>query len=481
MRLLLTLLLIAFATLAPKNLAAQYGGGTTYYTVKFPDDVKIRGCRLSPPPAEWPDIERVSTCNFNVGVSIRDQIYYTGTSRSCYKIVRRYRLVDWCVSNRGSTPFYVFNPPGTDVGAKATGNAFNRGFLEYEQIITVIDDSAPRFIDCPAKPVIFCDVSGNDPRFYNDGHKDRCEGKADLRIAVTDICSGSAVNLRYILRLDMDGDGFLDRTINSMTDTSAWPIARTVVKDTLRGRVAFPDTLELPYGVHKIEWIADDDCGNRTVCQYDFEIKDCKIPGILCINGLSANIMQTGMVTIQLELFQPKVSDNCTPVNMLELGIRPDTPGLVFPKQQALTYTCQTLDTQRVQIWVRDRAGNTGFCRTYVLIQDPTGSCKPKPAQGETAEERNGTTHNALNTFVLYPIQPNPAKNGAVQIRFDLPEAGLAQISVFDLTGRLHYRSQASYAEGTQVQPIQLPAVNGLLLVQVKTAYGVAVEKVVNN
>jgi hypothetical protein len=36
----------------------------------------------------------------------------------------------------------------------------------------------------------------------------------------------------------------------------------------------------------------------RTICEYTFVVKDCKKPTVVCINGLSVNIMPTKMITL---------------------------------------------------------------------------------------------------------------------------------------------------------------------------------------
>jgi hypothetical protein len=72
---------------------------------------------------------------------------------------------------------------------------------------------------------------------------------------------------------------------------------------------------ELPYGTHKIKWIVEDGCGNETVCEYTFVVKDCKAPTVVCINGLSVNIMPTKMITLWDVDFLQYTEDNCTPSN----------------------------------------------------------------------------------------------------------------------------------------------------------------------
>src|SRR5690606_25650781 len=57
-------------------------------------------------------------------------------------------------------------------------------------------------------------------------------------------------------------------------------------------------TPELPYGRHKIRWIISDGCGNETFREYDFEVKDAKAPTVVCLNGLSVNIMSSDMIQL---------------------------------------------------------------------------------------------------------------------------------------------------------------------------------------
>jgi hypothetical protein len=71
-------------------------------------------------------------------------------------------------------------------------------------------------------------------------------------------------------------------------------------------------TPQLPHGTHKIKWFVSDGCGNETVCEYTIIIKDCKAPTVVCLNGLSVNIMPTGMITLWASDFLQYTEDNCT-------------------------------------------------------------------------------------------------------------------------------------------------------------------------
>jgi hypothetical protein len=118
-------------------------------------------------------------------------------------------------------------------------------------------------------------------------------------------------------------------------------------------------------------------------------VKDCKKPTIVCINGLAVNLMNSAPPMVQLWAsdFLQYTEDNCTPDNLVKVGIRRvgqadgqgNTTG--FPKnadgtpQTGVSFTCADLGTQLVELWGLDLAGNADYCETYVLIQDNMGLC----------------------------------------------------------------------------------------------------------
>jgi hypothetical protein len=254
------------------------------------------------------------------------------------------------------------------------------------------------------------------------GSHDLCEGPTDLNITGTDLCSGANIDIRYLLFLDLDGDGTMETVISS-TNLPSWntvnfgnagnpnfaggsprafderPVASNqkygfALQTTTSGKnktgavrwntQQSPATYtipELPYGTHKIKWILSDGCGNDQVCEYTFVVKDCKKPTVVCLNGLSVNIMPTGMIQMWASDFLQYGQDNCTPANQLKYGIRRSGTGTGFPVDgngnpiTSVTFTCADLGTQSVELWAIDKAGNADYCETYVIVQDNSGNC----------------------------------------------------------------------------------------------------------
>jgi hypothetical protein len=317
----------------------------------------------------------------------------------------------------------------------------------YKQIIKVVDQQKPT-VDCPASPVEYCDLSANDPQLWNQSYwwdnstesHDLCEGEAALCITATDLCSGANVNISYLLFLDTNNDGSMETVVSSNNPPAPgtvrynnigsastgynggveqvfdgrpvpanqiyrWALHTTVAGTSKTGCVnwktlaqlptpANPNGLagvapQLPYGTHKIKWTITDGCGNEATCEYEFVVKDCKAPTVICYNGLSTNIMaigpNQGMAVVWASDFLQYGFDNCTPDDKLKYSIVKASQSTgEFPLDPitglpitSLSFDCTELGPQPVQLWVMDLAGNADFCTTFIDVQDNNGVCVP--------------------------------------------------------------------------------------------------------
>ncbi len=321
-------------------------------------------------------------------------------------------------SDAAPTNFSVFWDP--------TANCYT-----YQQVIKVVDAKHPDIAGCPVQ-VAVCDLSDNDPLLwhsnaFNDpitGQHDLCETPTDLHISATDDCSGVDVNFRYLLFLDLNQDGDMETVVSSTNlpgfntinagnaslpnylggtplpfdqrpvpanQKFGFTLQITSAGNTRTARVAWNTAQnpgvyadpQLPYGKHKIKWFVTDNCGNESVCEYPFEVQDCKKPTVACLNGISVNIMAGGTIGLNTSDFLQYADDNCTPSTLLRYGLRRVGAGTGFPEDaqgnpiQMVDFACADLGKQYVELWAEDLAGNADFCQAQVNIQDNMQICSP--------------------------------------------------------------------------------------------------------
>ncbi len=198
-----------------------------------------------------------------VGSSFTDELV-TVVPDACYKIIRKWRISNWCTYNPDLPCVSIPNPnpnailnhpsnlnaPALKVTPYKAGNtsvpvdwrstliSINPGepqtdysifwsatanCYEYNQIIKIIDNDKPVIDNCPAAPVTFSDLTPNNPALWNDAQlwdgkihsHDLCEMDADLSITASDLCAGPNINVSYLLFLDVDGDGSMETVVNS--------------------------------------------------------------------------------------------------------------------------------------------------------------------------------------------------------------------------------------------------------------------------
>ena len=241
---------------------------------------------------------------------------------TCYKILRKWVVIDWCQYNR-------------QTGA---------GIWDTTQIIVVKSSEPPTIFTCDSKT--FCDVLA----FY-DGNTNQCMGSYSLTGDGEDDCT-EVPDLIWSYRIDENNDGTFANPKSGKTASGV-----------------------LPVGTHRLRWILTDQCGNSSTCDQVFTIKDCKKPTPYCINGIVTVVMQTnGEVSIWAKDFNLGSSDNCTRPQNLKYSFSPDTT------HKSITYNCDSLDRQAVitkivRIYVTDEFGNQDYCETSIRIQDNNHVC----------------------------------------------------------------------------------------------------------
>ena len=233
------------------------------YYVRFPDDRILTTCdgsgQYGAPVVFGEDCELLA-------VSFEDDTF-TVVPDACFKIERQWKIINWCTfdpncelthipnPNPNATANHPTNLPGPVVSDRCNApstdpwratrvkinptdatetnycdfwrkpSACSPGapaFIGYKyiQIIKIVDQQQPQPL--LSKPDT-CDLTDNDPFFWNldywwdatHARHDLCEMPIDLKLTATDACSGPNINFRYLLVLDLDGNGGMETVVGS--------------------------------------------------------------------------------------------------------------------------------------------------------------------------------------------------------------------------------------------------------------------------
>jgi hypothetical protein len=305
---------------------------------------------------------------------------------------------------------------------------------------------------CPTSTVIREDLSNNDPTLWNAAYwldpvinsNDLAEEGFIFDVLLTNSCTTGTPYYRFILDLDLDGNGQRETRIDSdslpgrdsihfnniasgtvtggevrrfdfrpvapagkyrfyLANDSVGPFTRRL-SVRMQGNNNAPAIL--PYGTHEIQWTATNGCGQTQTCSFLGQMRDGAPPKVVCLNGLSLNLANTQPpgITLYASNFLQYTEDYYTPANLIKIAIRrkgqPDGMGNTtgFPRnadgtpQTIISFNCSDIGTQEVNLWAIDKSNLTDSCTTYVLIQDNALVCTPGvfPIRGTIATEVGG-------------------------------------------------------------------------------------------
>lgn len=294
----------------------------TINDIDFPDDISFNNvCDLSLVlPANLPAGFNIPTyvedgCD-QIGYDFEDSVTdFSDGSMSCYQIIRTWTVADWCQNSGG-----VF----------AT--------FEGQQVITVTNSIAPEITgDCSNREQCSFDIACG-PMYI------------ELTNSGSDDCTQDTF-LNWSYMIDLDSDGSVDIVGNTSDASGTYAV-----------------------GLHTINWLLTDGCGNEDACSYTFEIKNCKTATPICLDNLTAEIIGTDTdgdtvpdteeVTILASYFDGGSYHVCG--TDILLSFSPDV------NDTTRTYGCDDIGEQPIELWVTDVNGNQDFCTTTVDIQNNT-------------------------------------------------------------------------------------------------------------
>ncbi|MCC6816866.1 MAG: T9SS type A sorting domain-containing protein [Saprospiraceae bacterium] len=274
-------------------------------------DTTFIGCLNSTDPSvtgrpSWPN--NLNCSRLVAGYS--DQVF-NQVENACYKILRRWTIIDDCNPN------------------------FSWG---RTQVIKVANNQGPVF------PPGFC---------FNktfDILSDNCTGFIELIGIAGDDCTDTA-DLAWSYKIDLNNNGSIDAT---------------GVGNNASGVYAG--------GTHRITWTVEDRCGNSSTCTYTFVGRDRKAPTPYCRGGIVTVIMpSSGNVDVWASDLNLASTDNCSPSNALRYSFSTNTSNTSrrYNCDSLPNGVSKTFD---VRIYVTDEAGNQNYCDTRIIIQDGLGN-----------------------------------------------------------------------------------------------------------
>ncbi len=290
----------------------------SFENIQWPRDTTIEKCNPDSISIHMTGIPKYDNEKCAVIIAdYEDQVFKTSETGNCFKIIRRWKVLDWCRFENGDK---------NAVGYK-------------DQIIKLTNKVAPILV-----------TTCQDTSICN--HSDTCGSTAYSKTFFgSDDCT-SNVQLRWSWTIDLYNNGSAD--INGLTSTVS---------------------TQLPNGKHKVNIELKDACGNFTNCVYFITVKDCKAPTPYCILSLSTAIMETGMIAVWAKDFDRGSFDNCTAQSKLKYSFSKNI------LDTARIFTCDSLlnvksKAFKLEMWVTDEDGNQDHCTTLLTVQDNGNICK---------------------------------------------------------------------------------------------------------
>ncbi len=273
-----------------------------------------------------------------VGITYKDHVFEIQDS-ACYKILREWKIIDWCAYEGG-----------------ALGSNIESYIYRDVQVIKIMNNIDP-VITCPAD----VNVCSFQP-ICSTGEF------LSLTATATDDCT-DADDFQWTWQLFANVAN-PETFVPASTTPTVVGVGATVARN-------------FPVGTHVLRFIVEDKCGNTDACTTIVRVRDCKKPTPICFFGLSVDLMpNNGQVTVPATRWNNNSFDNCTAnanliirVERLTSGDGINPPG---PSAANILFTCADLGSVPVRMWVGDADGNWDYCETFMVVQNNMGAdCPP--------------------------------------------------------------------------------------------------------
>ncbi len=289
----------------------------------FPVDVTIDECafgpNIHPEFTGKPIANKLFDCT-NIAISYKDEAPYTTNNNGvCYKILRTWKIVDWCRFN----PHYP--------------HAYT---LSHVQEIN-ISNSGIVIFTCPQQDII---VNATSPL---------CEAYVDLGVTFSSTCNAS---MSVSWEIDAFSNGTIDYVGNGNDASDIYPV-----------------------GEHKITYYAVNHCGGgQSSCTIYFNVVGDKEPTPICRAELVWTMGYNQETIVWASDFDLKSVGGCNGLDNISFSFV-DTDEINYP-ESSRTFTCSDIpngisETIQLDIFVIDEAGLSSSCHVFLQLQDTQDYC----------------------------------------------------------------------------------------------------------
>jgi len=326
-------------------------------TIYFPEN-KTYQCKeeISNDKPTWTS----GSCDV-LGYHVDDTVYEVAED-ACYKIFRKFTVINWCTYDPQSTSGY--------------------GKWTHTQIIKVLENAPPTITDCTDKVI---------------GLEADCKAAFTIKNSAFDDAGCPSQLLTWTVEIDLWADGTTDYRygINEAGANKLGPVANNqVISITLPERIGT--------GKHKVHWSVKDQCGNFRSCHTNVETKDIKKPTPYMHDFLTSSFQGDVMdLMVHARIFNINSFDNCTPATKLKYSFSTNVHDTVR------TINCGNAGFQFFTVYVSDIQGNQEFANVFMLIFD-NGSCNGTPGiSGRIAESNTTPIKDAQVSLTRNGMTPN--------------------------------------------------------------------------
>ncbi|MFK7979643.1 MAG: T9SS type A sorting domain-containing protein [Saprospiraceae bacterium] len=320
-----------------------------------------------------------------IGWEHEDKVFIV-KDEACYKVERTYHIINWCLYKAGDDP-YLLNRVEDDYGFVDTTRTINytqyptNGYLTYIQVLKVHSFDGPTITINDIDTCLTREGTAGETATTVDGMYN-CDEMRTFSAEATSCVDFAALDFWWTIYID------------------------EIKVDSGKGsKFNYPVNPGLTY---RVQFSANDPCGNGTTIHKDYTFTDCKKPTAYCESGIRVEMGQEGKITVWPSDVNLGSFDNCTPKNLLRyalwhssIGEPPATLNEVLSLSGNIDFDCNNYGTQIIRMYVIDKGGNYAFCTSTIDVQDNMGVCQSVDPESFVSGSIQTTDDKMMNNVTV--------------------------------------------------------------------------------